>query len=479
MEFKHRRGNILIIFEKLSEIPLLLISIIFSAFLLNEFDTQALIPVILILLSPIKKLINYFFTYYTLTENLLIIESGVINKKKTEIPFSSITTVDLSQNILYQIFGVYKIKVDNASQTNDAVNKSNIILTLKVSEAVQFKQIIIGTDNTETVKEDQEKGAIKAEIGEFLKLGLLQSKVRYILSIVAIFGSLTSFIIPILENKIVGALIGAFIVVTIISVYLIAVAMSMIKSVIKYYDFKVWADEDTLKVQYGLLNKKSYSLQKSKINGIILKQSILMRICKLYTAEVIVIGYGDKSEEGGTEQAIIYPIASKDRIKEIVNIVLPEYSLDYCLCKSNKKAIRYFFLSPLFIFAVFCLIGATVTSVLINNYIAIAVAIAFFAVSILYVIQKYVNAGISVGKDNVVVSAGAFSKKVAIVKTKSIESITSSGSIFKRRKGFVSIKLGFVAPLRVSNISSLNLPIEQFDLLEGVLKYWCDFEWSY
>lgn len=471
MEFKHRRGNILIIFEKLSEIPLLLISIIFSAFLLNEFDTQALIPVILILLSPIKKLINYFFTYYTLTENLLIIESGVINKKKTEIPFSSITTVDLSQNILYQIFGVYKIKVDNASQTNDAVNKSNIILTLKVSEAVQFKQIIIGTDNTETVKEDQEKGAIKAEIGEFLKLGLLQSKVRYILSIVAIFGSLTSFIIPILENKIVGALIGAFIVVTIISVYLIAVAMSMIKSVIKYYDFKVWADEDTLKVQYGLLNKKSYSLQKSKINGIILKQSILMRICKLYTAEVIVIGYGDKSEEGGTEQAIIYPIASKDRIKEIVNIVLPEYSLDYCLCKSNKKAIRYFFLSPLFIFAVFCLIGATVTSVLINNYIAIAVAIAFFAVSILYVIQKYVNAGISVGKDNVVVSAGAFSKKVAIVKTKSIESITSSGSIFKRRKGFVSIKLGFVAPLRVSNISSLNLPIEQFDLLEGVLKY--------
>jgi uncharacterized membrane protein YdbT with pleckstrin-like domain len=85
--------------------------------------------------------------------------------------------------------------------------------------------------------------------------------------------------------------------------------MSIVKSVVKYYKFKVWADEDALKVQYGLFNKKSFSLQKTKINGIILRQSILMRIFKLYTAEVIVIGYGDKSEQGGMEQAIIYPIA--------------------------------------------------------------------------------------------------------------------------------------------------------------------------
>jgi uncharacterized membrane protein YdbT with pleckstrin-like domain len=154
-----------------------------------------------------------------------------------------------------------------------------------------------------------------------------------------------------------------------------------------------------------------------------------------------------------------------------VNNVLPEYSLDYSLCKSERKAIRYFLISPLFISAVVFAIGAVITAVLINNYIVIAVALAFLAFSVVNVIQKYINAGISVGENNVVLSAGSFSKKAAIIKTKSIESITASGSIFKRRKGFVSIKLGFVAPLRVSNISSLNLPAEQFDLLEGVLKY--------
>ncbi len=470
MEFKHRRGHFLIIFEKISEIPLLLISIIFSAFLLDKFDTQALIPVVFILLSPILKLVNYFSTYYTLTDEHLIVESGVFNKKRTELPFATITTVDLSQNILYQIFGVYKIKVDNASQTNELANQSKINLTLNTEEAIEFKKIITG-NNTETANDQNELGAIKGEIRDFIKLGLLQSKAAYVMSIIAIIGSLTSFIIPFIKGKVEDALIVAMLIALIIIIYLIAVVMSIAKAVIKYYAFSVWADEDTLKVQYGLLNKKSFSLQKSKINGIILKQSFLMRVFKLYSAEVIVIGYGDKSEEGGTEQAIIFPIAKKEKIKEIVNIVLPEYSLDYDLCKPERKAIRYFFFNPLFIFAAICVISAVTTAILITNYIVMALALVFLAFSVAHAIQKYINAGISVGESNVVLSAGAFSKRVAIVKTKSIESITASGSIFKRRKGFVSIRLGFVAPLRVSNISSLNLPAEQFDLLEGVLKY--------
>ncbi len=470
MEFKRRRGNILIIFEKISEIPLLLLSILFSAFLLNQFDKQALVPVIFILLSPVKKLVNYFFTYYTLTEELLIVEAGVFNKKRTELPFSTITTVDLSQNILYQIFGVYKIKVDNASQTNETANQSNINLTLKADEAIQFKKIIIGNSN-ETLNEQHETGAIKAEIRDFVKLGLLQSKIAYIMSIIAIIGSLTNFIVPFIKGKFGGGFIVAMIIPLIIIIYLIAVAMSIIKVVLKYYAFSVWADEDTLKVQYGLFNKKSFSLQKRKINGIILKQSFLMRVFKLYSAEVIVIGYGDKSEEGGSEQAIIFPIATKEKIREIVSIVLPEYSLDYSLCKPEKKAIRYFFFSPIFLFSVFCVIGAVITAILINNYIVMALAPVLLAFSVAHAMQKYINAGISVGESNVVLCAGAFSKRIAIVKTKSIESITASGSIFKRRKGIVSIRLGFVAPLRVANISSLNLPKEQFELLEGVLKY--------
>ncbi|MHB8063371.1 MAG: PH domain-containing protein [Ruminiclostridium sp.] len=466
MEFKHIRGNYLILFEKITEIPLLIIGIIFSVFLVKNFDKQALIPVAFILFSPISRLINYFFTYYTLSEEHLIIESGVFNKKRTEIPFSTITTVDLSQNILFQFFKVYKIKVDNASQTNETANKSNVNLTLKIDEAILFKQIITKSNTIEVVKE-QEIDVIKAQMQDFVKLGLLQSKFAYYFSIIAVVSPFIGNIATNFKDIFIGGLIVA----ALVAIYLLAIGMSLIKCVLTYYYFKVWADRDTLKIQYGLLNKKSFSLQKNKINGIILKQSMLMRLCKLYTAEVIVIGYGDSSKEGGTEQAIIYPIATIAKIKEIVNKVLPEYTLDYSLNKPERKALKYFFFSPIFIFAAGSFSSALVISLLINNYIVLAFATVFLFFSSINVILKFGNAGISVGDNNVVLSTGGFNKKIAIVKTKSIESITSSGSIFKIKKGFVTINLGFIAPVRVSNIRSMNLSVTQFDLLKEVLKY--------
>ncbi|HEY5583628.1 MAG TPA: PH domain-containing protein [Ruminiclostridium sp.] len=476
MEFKHIRGNCLILFEKVIEIPAIIIGVIFGVFLVKSLDEQALIPIAFILLSPISRLINYFFTYYTLSEDYLIVESGVFTKKKTEIPFSTITTVDLSQNIIFQLFRVYKIKVDNASQTNEVANKSNVNLTLKIDEAIRFKQIItnrlkIETSNIETAKietaKKEEIEAMRAQPQDFVKLGLLQSKSVYFLSIIAVVGPLLGTIAPSFQNVFVGGLIVA----AIIIIYLITIAVSVVKCVVTYYNFKVWADDDALKVQYGFLNKKSFSLQKSKINGIILKQSLLMKLCKLYTAEVIVIGYGDSSKEGGTEQAILFPIASIERIMQIVNRVLPEYKLDYTLCKPQRKAIRYFFFSLGFGFVAVACLSAIIVAIHLNNYIVLICAILVLALSIVGVMLKFGNAGICVGDKNVVLSAGGFNKMIAIVKTKSIESITSSGSIFKRKRGFVSIKLGFIAPLRVSNIASLNLPVTQFDLLKGVLKY--------
>ncbi len=472
MEFKRIRGNYLILFEKVIELPVIILGVIASIFLVKNFDFQAIMPLLFILLSPLSRLINYLFTFYTLEEDYLLVESGVFTKKRTEIPFSTITTVDLSQNILFQLFKVYKIKVDNASQTNDTANKSNIVLTLKIDQAIQFKQIITNGRIDEVIKaEETEADIINALPQEFVKLGLLQSKFVYFLSILAVAGPFTGVIAPKFKDVFKDILIGGFIAAFIIIVYLLAVGMSLIKSVVTYYNFKVWTAGDSIKINYGLLNKKSFSLQKRKINGIILKQSLLMRLCRLYSAEVIVIGYGDSTNEGEKEQALLFPIASFDRLKDIVGKVLPEYSLEYELCKPEKRALRYFFFSPGFIFALIVFTAAVVVSAAISNLFVSACAVVFMIICIIGILFKFKNSGISVNDRNIVLSSGGYHRRIAVIKTKSIESITSTGSVFKRTRGVVSIKLGFIAPIRVSHISSLNLPVKQFDMLQGVLQY--------
>lgn len=472
MDFKHRRGNYLIIFEKVIELPILILGALASIILVKNFDAQAVMPLVFILFSPISRLISYLFTFYTLEEDHLLVESGVFTKQRVEIPFSTITTVDLSQNILFQLFKVYKIKVDNASQTNDTANKSNIVLTLKIDQAIQFKEVLTKGKNTQEIKEQEaETDAIKAMPQDFVKLGLLQSKWVYFLSIIAVAGPFLGIIAPKLENIFQDMLIGGLIAAAIILGYVLSVALSLGKSVLTYYNFKVWATDDTVKIKYGLLNKKSFSLQKSKINGIIFKQNLLMRLCGFYTAEVIVIGYGDADKEGETERAIIFPLATLERLKKIVGRLLPEYSVEYTLCHPDRGAVRYFFVNPGFISALITAAISVMVSIAIGQPLIAAAATVLLILAVIDVLLRFKNSGISVGNKNVVLSSGGFSRWMAFIKTVSIESVTSKGSMFKRERGYVSISLGYVAPARAARLTSYNLPADQFEQLQSVLKY--------
>ena len=469
MNLKHRRGSYHIIFEKVIELPILIIGALVSIFLVKNFDFQVVLPLIVVLINPITRLINYLSTFYTLEEGQLLIESGVLTKKRILIPFSTITTVDLSQNVLFQFFKVYKIKVDNSSQTNDTANQSKIVLTLKIDEALKFKNAITSGQSIEE-QGGEETEAIKAVPLDFVKLGLFQSKIVYFFSTVAVIGPFGGYIAPKFEDVFKNVLIVGLIAGAIIFGYMFAVVFSLIKSVATYYNFKVWASEDSVKISYGLLNKKSFSLKKEKINGIILKQNLLMRLTGLYTAEVIVIGYGD-TNQGEAEQAIIFPIASYDKLKSIISRLLPEYSLEYTLCKPDRPALKYFFVSFDFIFSFVLVILAVSAAIILERYIVIAVAVVILCLSVANSLLRFANAGISVKVKNVVLSLGGFRKRIAIIRTDSIESATAKGSIFKRRKGFVSISLGYLAPARASRLSSGSLPSDQFDLLQGVLKY--------
>lgn len=472
MNFKHKRGSCLIIFERVIELPILILGALGSVVLVKNFDVEAIMPLVIILFSPISRLIKYLFTFYTLEEDHLLIESGVFTKKRVEIPFSTITTVDLSQNILFQLFKVYKIKVDNASQTNDTSNQSNIVLTLKIDDAVKFKEIITKGKHIEEDKEKEaEEESIKAVPRDFIILGLLRSKWVYFFSSFAIIGPLFSVFSPLFNDGFKNMVISYIIVILIVTGYVFSVVISLIKTVVTYYNFRVWANDDSVKIKYGLFNKKSYSLQKRKINGIMMKQNLLMRICGLYTIEVIVIGYGDASKESETEQAIMFPVASFDKIRRIVEQILPEYRLNYNLTHSDKSALKYFFISPVFILSVIIAVILVVVSMNINQVLVAAAAILVFTLSAVRAFLCFSNTGISVDETNVVLSTGGFGKKVVLIKTTSIESITSNGSRFKREKGFVSISLGYVAPARAARMTAYNLPLEQFMLLQGVLRY--------
>ncbi|UWG96560.1 PH domain-containing protein [Dehalobacter sp. DCM] len=484
MEFKHIRGSILILFDKITELPLLIAAAIVSIFIVKNFDPQVVTPIFIIALSPLGKLIQYISTFYTVADGHLIVETGLWRKKRTEIPLRQITTVDLSQNILYQLTKTYKIKVDNASQTIDTVDQAEIRLALKAEKALAFKQAIIQNNAPEITDEDN-RTVITASLRDFLKLGLLQSKTVYVISGLPVaVPIITAAAVKIggyqstddLFNHVFSHFLdplawGLGLFSFIVSFYGIALAISLLKAVITYYNYRISENREILKIEYGLLNKKKYTFHKNKISGVLFKQNLLMRLFHCYTATIMVIGYGDKSDEQALEQAIFYPIASLPKMKNILQALLPDYIVEESLQKPTSKARRYFFYRPGFIIAVLIFMGALVAGSLGSIILISVPASVLLGIAGVSVLLQYGNTGISCRDNTINLSYGGYHKTIAVIKTARIESITALGSVLKRKKGIVSINIGITAPLREANLKVLNLPAEQYYLLARVMKY--------
>lgn len=149
------RGHFLIIIEGIKIWQLLSIILVplFFGFTGRKLNVTDLVTYIIIFwFNTISKTIKYFFTFYTVYDDHILVEEGLINKKKTEIPFNSITTIDLSQSIVQRLFKVYKLMLDNASLTSNIAQKAEVSLVLKADKAFALKESIsryTGNDKNE------------------------------------------------------------------------------------------------------------------------------------------------------------------------------------------------------------------------------------------------------------------------------------------------------------------------------------------
>ena len=432
---------------------------------------------IIIAISPIIHLIEYFTTTFEINETYLIIRKGLITKQKIEIPLFTITTVDLTQDLLFQLFNVYKIKVDNTTQVNGTANKAEAVLVLKKEEAIYVKQLLLSQSRTEESEgsEPTPQDTISVKTDDFLLLGLMQSKLGYILSIFPLLslilylfsGNTEGDEIEIFFNTLFSKVnsFGSFLILFLI-LYLVSLAYALLSSVLNYYNFQLHKKGEYIHIEYGLLHKKKYSMSLEKINGVRLEQNLLMRIFKYYTVEVFVIGYGDKAEEGEKETAVLIPIAKREQIEMLLAKLLPEFELPNQMSKPQKRALPYFFISFGLIFSSLLLISLLFT----QNILYISVSVFLVVLSVTGIIIEHKTCGINVNSKNVTTATGKFRYKTTIIKTKAIESASCTASILKRRKGICHIKFGFLGPKSVANTTIRNMNIPDYEALQNVLE---------
>lgn len=518
MLFGPKRGSALTIFDNFAGTFGLPITVVVLAAVFQNMSAllENGVVLLIVIISPMYRLFTYFFTYYSVDEDTFHVKSGLLNKKELEIPLDRITTVDFTQNLIFQWTGVYSIKVDNASNYGGN-GEGKVRLALKKEDAVKFKNLLLSKKERETEAgsgwenektsvyrgkgysveialpdsiggEADNKGRVKkvVPVRNILIMGALQSKGNAIIQ--AISGATVLIgIINIISGKdlaleeaavdmlvsipgigIAAALILAFIV--------LSTALGALFSLIKYYGFSITDGGKSIYLEYGLFTRKTHSLLKEKISGAEFIQSLPMKFFKVGYLNVLAVGYGDIESP---EKAMVYPLLKEEKLYELLSSYIPQMKApENAFERPLRKSFRYFFICPRFIAAlgaasaaVFCELGfKMISSLRWLDWMWYILALIFI-MTLFSVILEYKNVRLSCDKSNVHFSVGGFTKITTVVKTEMIESVSDKAHMLKRGKGIVSISMGIMAPAMDSVKKIRNMHTQAFENIKAVMRY--------
>ena len=512
MTFGPKRAHVMFIFENfIKDFGIFLIALI--AFLFIR-DIQILLDnvfiVVLALFGPISRLIRYIFTRYTIDDERLLVESGWLKKEKLEIPLATISSVDMTQNLLFQLTHVYALQVENAGSIGgdsdgsvklilgkeDADLAKRLLLAKKMgmsaveaAEAGTSDELV--TDNAAeadvsgvTLPQEEPGQTMRASIGEVLTMSVFQinwaviavQMIAYVSLLGSfldqyIFGSeqsstemLVDFAMGFAPVMIVGMILGA---------YLVSVLISTVASVVKYYNFRITNKEDSLRIEYGLFTRKSHTLMKEKISGIKFQQSMIMRVMKKGTLQIFVTGYGGLDDNKQEETVLLYPIVEEKKIYPFINWILPEQVEVPEYKKAPQRSLPYFYICFRFIFAL--ILGAGLLAVPAGTTFNLAAAMAGAIIILLAmgsVLMEYKTSAVAAGDTMVAMSYGGYRKHIVMIKRDKMEYVEDSASQLKRRKKNLStLTVGVLAPTGMSSHSVRNMDVSVFNNVKEKLIY--------
>lgn len=443
--------------------------IIFLALKFNEYIIETIVvSMVLILVFSILRWLN---TSILIDDGFLIYKEGAIFKRELIVPLKSISLIELERNIIYRIFRLRKIKIDSVYPASK--RSAEIVMVLKKRDldflygnlSLRIRNLI------HDEREINETLAYNISAIHLILLSMLRNNI--ILGIGVLYSSihfmnkiykglnqgLINFFTNVIEenvisrNTILAIFLSALFLFSILLLIILVFSISAILS--KYYKFTIYRNNNYLKVEYGLLTRRSYSIPTDNIHALKIEQNIINQIFKFYTIKCCVVGYGNTIKE----DELIFPLCNDNGYREILKNLVPEFIFEGEIYKPEKSVMRRFYTVPLQV----AIYSGIIIFLLTGEIWVMMVAIT------LVVIERtllYRNTKIGFGKDLYYVSYKSFNRRQFFIRKSSMEEIKVTSNPFQIRKNIGSFKLRFYSQKKIDWIKLKNLKVDIYNELK-------------
>ena len=283
------------------------------------------------LLLIVIGIFDYFLKSYEVRDGALIYTKGIINKEAKNINLENIQSIDMSSNIMYQVFNLLSVDINLVGgkirikplKKEVALNLIDILRDLKRDEDTS----VVHENTEEEIQREILRLSVKdlafyglLRVRFFAALGLilaLNDKIRDVFKI--IFDNEAYFDELLQKNaeSVAGNITALFI---IIGIFMILVVIgSIIFTIVKYYNFLLTTKDHNLLCKYGLLTKKSLVIDIDRIQSVKLMYPLRYRFFGLAKISVETLTNNvseDLSEQKSTIEVL--PIVKKNFAQDFV-----------------------------------------------------------------------------------------------------------------------------------------------------------------
>ena len=283
------------------------------------------------LLLIVIGIFDYFVKSYEVRDGALIYTKGIINKEAKNINLENIQSIDMSSNIMYQVFNLLSVDINLVGgkirikplKKEVALNLIDILRDLKRDEDTS----VVHENTEEEIQREILRLSVKdlafyglLRVRFFAALGLilaLNDKIRDVFKI--IFDNEAYFDELLQKNaeSVAGNITALFI---IIGIFMILVVIgSIIFTIVKYYNFLLTTKDHNLLCKYGLLTKKSLVIDIDRIQSVKLMYPLRYRFFGLAKISVETLTNNvseDLSEQKSTIEVL--PIVKKNFAQDFV-----------------------------------------------------------------------------------------------------------------------------------------------------------------
>ena len=473
----HPISAIIHFIKNLKEMIIPLIFIIFANGFSFEIDGDGIIGdlVPLIIMSAVllyilfNGIIKWLTFQYWFENQELRIQYGLFVKKRRFIPFDRIQTLNYKESIFHRPFGLVLVTVETAASSGKAEAEFTAIKK-KAAEQIEF-EMNKAKGQTQFIEEEVEKDEhviFRMSALEQITLATTSGGIGVI-----IFGVLTALsqFAQYAENLPVDWFLDKFsyfvdhVSVLITSLILIGLMIAWLLSVvwtmINYFDFKVILEQERIVITHGLLEKKRTTIPLNRVQAIQIIENPIRQALGFASVRIESAG-GGEGEKGLYTSVKLFPLVKKKKMYNSLQQLFPHLVFDVESTKgyASPRRAKPFFYRLNFIW--FIPVVAVASYYLFPyGFLSVLIAVPIVMLGI----WRHKTARAHTSNNQITIVYRHFSKVTFIAERKRIQVMNMTKSVFQKRRGIASASVFVKSGMASSAAIAYHMEQQHIDQL--------------